>query len=66
MRTESTTKRIRELIDKIEDKEVREVVREAMNVEIQNQSWERERFPYSKLRQIIQNTVNRKNLNTDQ
>lgn len=63
--TDITTQRLRDLIEQIDDSEVREVVRKAMNVEIQFRSSDGERFPFNQLRQIVENAIKAKALNTD-
>lgn len=64
MKEENITQRLNSLIDKIEDVQVRDVVREVIDVEIQNRSLNYERFPLKKLRQIIDNSVAKQNLNS--
>ena len=62
---DSTTQRLRDLIAQIDDPEIRDVVRKAINVEIQFRSSDGERFPLNQLRQIIENAVKAKTLSSD-
>ncbi|MGN7787819.1 hypothetical protein ACTJIJ_25010 [Niabella sp. 22666] len=53
---ENTTTRLKELINKINDPDIRNVVEQVLNVEISYRSSDRQNFPMKNIREIINNS----------
>jgi hypothetical protein len=53
----TTTARLNDLLDKIEDEKIKEIVKEVVSVEISYRSSSRKNFPVQRIRDIIEGAV---------